>query len=121
MEIFRHPLFLVSLLLFLLHQFLQNVLEISIPPVDAYLDNLLAMPLFLTFLVAERRFLFRYGNHYRLTGLEIIIATIYISIISEFLFPVLSSRFYYDPWDFLFFFAGAGLFALINKKKVRVG
>jgi hypothetical protein len=116
MEEFKSPLFIVCAFLFLLHQGLQHLLKFSVPLADAYLDNLVAMPLILTLLQAERRHLFKKGPQYKLPLLEIILATIYVSAISEFLFPVLTTRFTYDALDFVFFFLGAALFYSIEKQ-----
>lgn len=121
MEVFKSPFFIISCILFLGHQLLQHVLNISIPIVDDYLDSFLAMPIILPLLLAERRYLFRRGRSYNLPVLEVVLATIYISIISELVFPLLSPRFTFDWLDFIFFFAGAGIYMLIeytrNKRK----
>lgn len=111
-QVLKSPFFLICCVLFLLHQLLQYGLQIYIPLADSYLDNLLAMPIMLTLLLAERRWLFRKGPHYHLSLLEILLTTLYISLISEFLFPKLSTRFTFDVLDFFFFFAGAGLYLL---------
>lgn len=116
MQTLKSPLFIVSIALFLLHQVLQHLLKISLPLADRYLDNLLAMPIILSLLLAERRHLFRRGNSYQLSWLEIVLATLYVSAISEWLFPVLSKRFTFDPLDFVFFFGGAGIFYLVHKQ-----
>jgi hypothetical protein len=110
------PLFIICSALFLLHQALQHLLKVKLPLADAYLDNLLAMPVILTLLVAERRHLFRKGADYRLSLLEVILATAYVSAISEWLFPLLSNRFTSDLPDIVFFFAGAGLYYFFQEK-----
>jgi len=90
-----------------LHQLVQYGLKIRLAIVDAYLDNLLAMPIILTLLKAERRYLFKRGVAYRLSLLEVLLATSYVSIISEWVFPYFSKRFVFDLLDFLFFFIGS--------------
>jgi hypothetical protein len=112
----KSPLFIICSALFLLHQALQHLLKVSLPVADAYLDNFLAMPVILTLLVAERRYLFRRGTDYRLTLLEVILAIAYVSAVSEWLFPLLSNRFITDLPDVLFFFAGAGLYYFFQEK-----
>ena len=116
MDEFRSPLFIVCAILFLVHQAAQYILKLSIPLADAYLDNLIAMPLILTLVQVERRHLFKRGPQYKLPVLEIGLATVYVSVVSEFLFPLLSTRFTYDTLDFIFFFLGAVLFYGVEKR-----
>ena len=116
MKTLKSPLFIISSLLFLLHQVVQHLFKLSLPLADHYLDNLLAMPIILSLLLAERRYLFRRGIAYQLSLLEIVLATLYVGVISEWLFPLLSDRFTFDPLDFLFFLAGAGIFYLVHNK-----
>ena len=116
MEILKSPVFLVCCLLFVVHQFLQKVLHMTVPVVDPYLDSFLAMPILLTLLVAERRVLFRRGFSYSLTVLDIIVATIFIALIAELVFPALSSRFTADWVDVIAYALGSMLFYFtINK------
>jgi hypothetical protein len=121
MEILKSPLFIICTVLFVLHQVLQHVLHLYIPIVDAYLDNLSAMPIILSLLVAERRLLFKRGVGYQMSIIEIILAAVYISIISELLFPLLSSRFVFDWMDFVFFFIGAAMYYIsVNRNKAAL-
>lgn len=116
MEILKSPVFIISCILFGAHQLLQKVFEIPIPFVDLYLDNLLAMPIILTLLLAERRILFKRGRNYRLPVLDVVVATIYIVFIAEVIFPMLSEDFRADWWDVLFYALGSVLFLLtINR------
>lgn len=116
MEILKSPVFVISCILFGLHQALQKLFHISVPYLDLYLDNLLAMPIILTLLLFERRMLFKRGSHYRLPVLDVVVATIYIVFIAEVIFPLLSERFVTDWWDVLFYALGSMLFLLtINR------
>ena len=116
MEILKSPVFVISCILFGAHQALQKLFHISLPFLDLYLDNLLAMPIILTLLLAERRFLFKRGKQYRLPVLDVVIATIYIIFIAEVIFPLLSERFATEWWDVLFYVLGSILFLLtINR------
>ena len=117
LQTLKSPLFIICSILFLLHQLLQYGLNINIPFADNFLDNLLAMPIILILLLAERRWLFRKGPDYHLSMLEILITTFYVSLISELVFPRLSSRFTFHWLDFVFFFAGTGLYLLLEHKK----
>jgi hypothetical protein len=96
------PLFVVCSFLFLVHQLLQLGLGIRLSFANAYLDNFLAMPVILSLLKVEHSLLFQKGPGYRLPLLTCLIATIYISVISELIFPQVSSRFTFDPFDFVF-------------------
>lgn len=111
------PVFIICCILFVGHQLMQQVFEIRIPLADNYLDNLLATPILLTLLVVERRMFFGYGSQYVLSVLEVIIATLFIAIVGEFLFPYLANEFTFDWLDFLFYFLGSGIFyATLNKE-----
>ena len=73
------------LLLFAAHQVLQKGLNISIPWADAYLDNLLCMPLLLGFWQWERR---RLWGAPPLRAWEIVLATLLFAFLFEWAFPV---------------------------------
>lgn len=107
MNVLKSPVFIICCLLFALHQLLQKGLDISLPLIDQYLDNLLAMPIILTFLLVERRILFRRGKGYRLSALDVVMATVYIVIISEIVFPLFSDSFVTDWRDVIFYVLGS--------------
>ena len=118
MRILKSPVFIVCCILFVLHQFMQKVMGVSIPIVDSYLDTLLAMPIILTLLVAERRVLFRRGENYRLTIPDVIVATLFVAFVSEVIFPALSDSFTGDWLDLVFYSLGSLVFLLtINPSK----
>ena len=102
MEVLRRPLFLICVGLFLIHQALQWLVKINLPFADAYLDNLLVMPIVLTLWLAEKQVLIKKAIAYQLSLAEIVAATFYILLITECIFPMLSSRFTADGWDILF-------------------
>ena len=110
MAILKSPVFIICCILFILHQILQKALGLSLPFFDLYLDSLLAMPIILSFLLLEKQILFRKGTNYRLTVLEIIMATFFISLVSEWLFPKLSNQFTTDWIDVALYIAGALIF-----------
>jgi hypothetical protein len=82
---------------------------------DRYLDNLLAMPIILHLLKAEKIWLFKKVNTYQLTPLEILMTTVYVAIVTELIFPVLSENFTSDWADVFFYFAGSLIYYLSNK------
>lgn len=110
MKVLKSPVFIICCVLFVLHQLLQKGLEISLPFIDSYLDNLLAMPIILTFLLVERRILFRRGKGYRLSAMDVVLATIYIVVIAEVVFPLLSDNFVTDWRDVIFYSLGSLIF-----------
>lgn len=116
MQLLRSPLFIVCALLFLVHQVLQKVLHIYFTPIDRYLDALLAMPIILTLLLAERRLLFKRGKTYRLSAITVILATIYVSVVAEWIFPHFSTKFTADWLDVLMYAAGSGIFYWLGNK-----
>ena len=117
MNVLLRPVFLICCLLFIIHQVMQYVLHWQVPLLNNYLDNLLAMPILLTLLWAERRWIFKKGNQYRLPIFEGVVATIYIIFIGEWLFPLLSNRFTSDWWDVPLYILGSiGFYVFINDR-----
>ena len=110
MKVLKSPVFIICALLFIIHQLMQKVLDIHFPMLDRYLDNLLAMPIILSLLMVERRYLLRRKNSYRLSVMEIVIATGLIIIVAEIAFPLLSRDFTTDWWDVVFYSLGSLVF-----------
>ena len=109
------PYWWVCLGVFLLHQLVQKGFGIDIPVVHEYIDPLLAMPILLGALLVEREMFF---GRPRLTVVEVVLYTIILACIFEYLFPRWSRAFYYDPIDFIFYGLGAVIFYfLINPSK----
>jgi hypothetical protein len=112
---FFTPAFVLALLFFLLHQLLQKIFHINIPFADSYLDNFLCMPILLHGLLWERKFFWK-NEHYKLPFSHMAAATLLVSFISEFLFPLWSVEFVKDYFDFVFFGLGALVFAVCMNK-----
>ena len=119
MRLLYSPVFLVCSFLFAAHQITQRVLDIPIPLADAYLDNVLATPILLTLLVAERRLLFRRGEDYTLTLAETVLATLWIAVVGEVLFPYFSEQFTADWLDVVFYLLGSVLFYFTINRPVK--
>jgi bacteriorhodopsin len=108
--------FITCCVLFLAHQITQRVLHLRIGFADNYLDNFLATPILLTLLLVERRTLFRRGRDYTLSVAEVCLATAFIAVVGEVLFPYLSDDFTSDWLDVPFYALGSVLFyATVNK------
>lgn len=103
----KDPFFLGCLVLFALHQITQKGLELRLPLADNYLDNLLCLPVFLGFWLAERGLLWKQR---RLSAFETAAAWIILSFIFEVIFPRLSDGFTPDWMDVLLYGLGALLF-----------
>lgn len=114
--IFRQPAFLIAIALFLLHQISQKCLGISLPIADNYLDTFLCTPIFLFFLLFERRYFYKLGATYTFSIFELIVVTAVIIFISEILFPYLSTEFIADSYDVLMLILGSIYFyCFINR------
>ena len=98
-------------MLFLLHQLAELVLNINITLLDNYLDPFCASVIILHGLALERKFIFEWS----LTTLDIIIAILILSVISELVFPYFSNKFTADIYDFLAFSAGGLWFYFLRK------
>lgn len=103
-----HPLYILSAILFLVHQLLQKFWQISLPLADQYLDPLLCMPLLLGIWQWEKKILFDHAISFA----EIWILTFLLSLLFEIGFPILSPRFTSDWRDVLLYFAGTTLFSI---------
>jgi hypothetical protein len=113
----RSPVFLILLLIFILHQVSQYILKIQLPFLNNYLDNFLAMPVILTLLLAEKKYIYKQKDQ-SLSLLFIILATLYVAFVTEWLFPLLSERFTTDWLDLVFYSFGSVFFYLFMNKTV---
>ena len=109
-----HYSFYIPFCLFLIHQLLQKALKISFVPIDYYLDPLCLAPLVLHAVSIERAYFF---NQKKLSVLDIIMITIVLATVSEFVFPYLSDQFHQDWVDFLMIFGGS-IWFLVTRNKV---
>jgi hypothetical protein len=115
MQTFRSPLFIFCLILFIIHQVMQKGLHLYNTWIDAYIDNILAMPIILSLWRVEKILLWSKGSSYKLSILEISVATVYLSLVSEVIFPLFSKKFYTDSIDVVLYCIGAALFFWFNK------
>ncbi len=108
--------FILLLAIFFLHQLLQKVLDIAIPIADAYLDDVLCIPILLYLWNWEKRVLWRYSD-YKIKPLESLWLTIILALVFEWGFPILSNGFTYDKLDFLAYGLGWALYWLLSSKQ----
>ncbi len=111
----RSPLFLICLLVFILHQVSQYIFKIPLPFLNNYLDNFLAMPVILFLLLAEKKYIYKQKDQ-KLSLLFVIIATLYVALVTEWLFPLLSERFTPDWYDLVFYSLGSAFYYFFMNK-----
>jgi len=104
MDILKQPAWWIPLFLVPIHQFSQYVLGLDLGLIDDYLDPILCLPVLLGLWLTERRVFFRVD---RLTGLEIMVASLILSFVFEEIFPRFQPDFVRDWWDYLAYAAGA--------------
>lgn len=102
-----NPLFILFAGLFALHYFLQNI-GVNIPVADAYLDDLLCMPVVLSIALAGMRLFYKTG---KLSASQIIFTVVYCSVLFELVLPLLSDRYTGDFLDIVLYGAGALFFS----------
>jgi len=117
MKVFTQPAWYLCFFLFLLHQFIEKIIQFPIPWADNNLDCLLCMPILLGGILAERRWFLKSNTNYVFSALDTAIMVIVFAILFEEGYPRWFSWFTKDYWDYLSYFIG-GLFFyfFINKK-----
>lgn len=106
----QHPVFLLCAALFIAHQLLQKFVHYPLPFIDSYLDCLLCMPLLLTGLLLEHRYLVFKNAAYRLPANEIVLITFVLAVLFEWGFPMLSDAFTADWGDVIAYAVGSFVF-----------
>lgn len=116
-----HPLVWGSIAFFILNQFIERVVNLHIPVVHAYLDDLLCMPVVLGLTQALLQKIHPLGNYYYISTKHILFALLFYSILFEWLLPIYNPAVYTaDLLDIVFYAIGAFLFyVLITKKSAR--
>jgi hypothetical protein len=108
MKTIKHPLFLISVFLFIMNQIMERK-GIFIPWVHAYLDDLLCMPVTLTIaLFMQQKFTF--SPSYTLSKNKIIGVLMFYSVFYEVWLPHIYSRYTSDVLDVAAYATGAVLF-----------
>lgn len=120
---FLRPWFIVILTTALTHQVLQKIFSFNILVIDSYLDPFLFMPILLHLILFERRYIFGKGASYRLPWYQILTIILFVSIVSELLFPRWSAEFTADYIDVIVYFIGGIVFGVFwnvpNSSKVE--
>ncbi|WP_299706216.1 magnesium citrate secondary transporter [uncultured Pontibacter sp.] len=108
MRTLRHPVFLVSVVLFLVNQALEQT-GVFFPLLFSYLDDLLAMPIVLTIILAAERIYFR-KDDFVLPLAWISGAVAAFSVFFELILPPFSQKHTADWLDVVAYAVGAVLF-----------
>lgn len=111
----QRALFLFFIFLFAVHQVLQRA-GMHIAFLDHYLDAFLFPIVLMPLLLFEKRILLN-NPTFRFSPTLLIVYFIVLTGISEFLFPWLSDRFFYDPWDIVAILFGMGVFHVCFNQK----
>jgi hypothetical protein len=106
----RHPIFILSCVLFLSHQLIQKGFDVHIPFVHSYLDDLLVMPVILTLILVERRKFYGWGEDFIFSAPVTASLVLVFSLIFELIFPYFSAKFTFDWWDFVVYAIGGFIF-----------
>ncbi len=119
MQILRNPVFLSTAGIFWITYTLEYFKVFTLPIVHYYLDDLLAMPVILTLVVAvQRQWVYR-NPQYVLSKTQVIFAVVYISVWFEGVLPALSGKYTRDFWDMLAYILGAWFFyRFVNRPEV---
>lgn len=105
----------MALMLFLLHQIFVFLLKIKIGLADSYLDPFL-LPLIVYPLMLFQFRLLKNDYNYRLSLPLLIALTVGFSLVSELIFPALSTRFTADLFDVVMILLGSFVWYLFFQK-----
>ncbi|MEM9990633.1 MAG: hypothetical protein AAF738_02650 [Bacteroidota bacterium] len=115
-QLYFPRLFWLIAVLFLLHQIYQKVLSSStFPIIDAYFDPFACAVLGL-FVIKRHFSILEKKPRRQLKCLEVVLVVLVLSVISEEVFPLLSSRFTRDFWDYWAFAFGGLVFVIWQKR-----
>lgn len=110
--------FILLLVIFAIHQFIQKILEVNMPFVDGYLDDIICIPIILQLWNWEKQYLLDDSN-YSIHLIESLLLTILLSLLFEYVFPWLSPAFTFDLYDFIAYALGWCLYLILNNSKVN--
>lgn len=114
------PWFVTLIIIAIAHQLLEKVAHVNLPFADSYLDPLLLMPILLQLLLWEKRILFKRGNQYVFSILQLFLYFVLISFIAEYLFPMWNKGFTADIWDVICYGIGTLVFGMFFNKPYGV-
>lgn len=111
----RYPLLFLLLALYVVHLVLKFG-RVPVPPFFShYFADLLCMPLLLSSAGLFMRWL-RAEEGLYLSWAMILVATLYVSLVFEYVLPLLFERYTADVWDVVMYGVGGGLFYVFQKR-----
>ena len=111
----RYPLLFLLLALYVVHLVLKFG-RVPVPPFFShYFADLLCMPLLLSSAGLFMRWL-RAEEGLYLSWAMILVATLYVSLVFEYVLPLLFERYTADVWDVVMYGVGGGLFFVFQKR-----
>jgi hypothetical protein len=117
MSVIKNPFFLFPCMVFWINQFLERVLNIFIPYVHSYLDDLMAMPVILGITLQIYRWIHPLKNSFAFTKVQVFVGVVYVSLIFEVLLPLWYETYIMDIWDIPCYVIGAFYFYLLINRK----
>lgn len=117
-SVFLHPVYLISAVLFGVNQLLERVFHLFIYPFNAYMDDLLALPLSLTPILWLYRLVYKKYGIRALGFWQCVGAALYFSVAFEVLAVKAKPAAFTADWlDVICYFVGALVFYFtINKR-----
>ncbi len=103
--------------LFLIHQITEKIFDFHIAFFDSFLDPFLSIPIILGIHLTERRLIFERNINFKLPLFEVLVITIFLSLVFEFIFPKYFEGFYSDPLDFVSYGLGTLFFWFFMNKE----
>ncbi|MBD1397459.1 magnesium citrate secondary transporter [Pontibacter sp. JH31] len=117
MRTLRHPVYLICVLLFMVNQALE-LAHVFIPLLFSYLDDLLAMPMVLTLILAAERAYFRNGS-FVLPWTWVAGAVAAFAFFFELVLPPFSPKHTADWLDAVAYTCGGALFFFTINQPLR--
>ncbi len=112
----KHPVFIVSAVLFWINQYLEKVMGIFIPIYHAYGDDLMAMPVAFGICLQVMRWLHPLKNQLVFTKRQLLIGLGYFSLVFEGILPLYAEKYVADPLDVVCYAIGSYVFYLFMNK-----
>lgn len=111
-----YKLELIVLIIGTSHQIMEKILKLSIPYIDSYLDDVIAVPFFSSSILIIENFSFYHIHTRKHTINQLFTIFVFISILFEYIIPKYSSAYTFDYWDILCYFLGMFGYYYLNKK-----
>lgn len=115
-EIFKHPVFIITSLMFWVNQYLEKSLGIFVPLYHAYGDDLMAMPVVFGICLQVMRWIHPLKERLVFTRKQVLVGLIYFSVVFEVVLPQFSSVYTSDPLDVVCYSIGTLIFLKFMNK-----